>query len=138
MAKNKTQPTDKSVKKFLQNVENKKKREDSFKLLEIMQDITGQEPVMWGTSMIGFDQYHYKYASGREGDMFMVGFSPRKRNLTIYIMPGYQDFSELLKDLGPHQLGKSCLYIKRLSDIHLPTLKKIIKKGYKTMKKRYE
>ena len=93
---------------------------------------------MWGSSIVGFGQYTFTYASGRTGDWMITGFSPRKASLTIYIMPGYDVFpTSVMEKLGPHKTGKSCLYIKRLEDIHLPTLKKLIREGYKTMKKKY-
>jgi hypothetical protein len=133
----KTRKNTKSVAAFLDAIADEQKRQDAKKVLTLMEDITKQKPMMWGSSMVGFDSYHYKYDSGREGDLFMVGFSPRKQNLTIYIMPGYKNFGPIMKKLGPHSLGKSCLYIKRLSDIHLPTLKKIITMGYKDMKETY-
>jgi hypothetical protein len=100
MAENKTKQTDKSVTAFLESVENKTKREDSFKLVELMQEITGEEPKMWGDTMVGFGKYHYKYASGREGDALMVGFSPRKQNLALYILAGFDEEEGLLNRLG--------------------------------------
>jgi hypothetical protein len=124
-----------SVVAFLNSIQDQQKRKDAKVLLVVMKSITKEKPVMWGSSMVGFGSYHYKYATGREGDWFIVGFSPRKEALTVYIMPGYKDYGSLLKTLGPHKLGKSCLYIKRLQDIHMPTLKKIITLGYKDMKK---
>ena len=124
-----------SVNEFIDSVDDPIRKRDAKTVLALMKEITGKRPTMWGTSIVGFDEYHYKYDSGREGDFFKVGFSPRKQNLTIYIMPGYQDFGALLKKLGPYKTGKSCLYIKNLDDIHLPTLKKIITKGYKDMQK---
>lgn len=133
----KTQLNDASVEAFLNSVENEQRRKDSFTVLELMKEITGCEPKMWGKSTVGFDTYHYKYASGQEADWMALGFSPRKQALTLYIMPGYQDYSDLMDKLGPHKTGKCCLYIKRLSDIHMPTLKKLITKGYKDLKKMY-
>ncbi len=102
-----------------------------------MIEVTGEKPAMWGTSIVGFGDYHYKYESGREGDFFITGFSPRKQNLTIYIMPGYRDYGSLMKKLGPHKLGRSCLYIRHLDDIHIPTLKKLIARGYTDMKTKF-
>ena len=110
---NKTQVTAKDPRNFLSSVDNPVRQKDSFTILKLMEEITDHEPVMWGTSIIGFDTYHYKYESGREGDFFKVGFSPRKQNLTIYIMPGFKRYEELLSKLGKHSTGKSCLYIKR-------------------------
>jgi len=133
---NKTQKTEKSTVEFLNNVTPDQKREDCFKILEMMNDITGLEPKMWGT-IVGFGDYHYKYDSGREGDYFRVGFSPRAQNLTIYIMPGYQDFDEELSRLGKHKMGKSCLYIKRLSDINENVLGEIITKGLRLMEEKH-
>tara|TARA_B110000858_G_scaffold3502_1_gene4054 strand:- start:24742 stop:25164 length:423 start_codon:yes stop_codon:yes gene_type:complete len=126
---NKTQKTTASPEAFLQTVEPKPKREDCLTLLSLMTDITGQQAKMWGPAIIGFGDYHYKYDSGREGDFFRTGFAPRAQNLTVYIMPGYQDFSEELSRLGKHKLGKSCLYIKRLADIDQIVLREIIEKG---------
>lgn len=135
--KNKTTENKKSVSAFLNSIEDPQRRKDAKEVSRIMQKITGHKPAMWGPGIVGFDSYHYKYESGREGDFLAVGFSPRKNALTIYIMPGYQDFGDLLGKLGPHKIGKSCLYIKRLEDVHLPTLKKILQKGYRDLKKKY-
>lgn len=133
----KNHQTDASVEAFMASIQPEEKQADARKVLELMQEITGHEPKMWGKSMVGFDTYSYKYASGREGSYFATGFSPRKTALTLYIMPGYQDFSDLLANLGPHKTGKCCLYIKRLSDIDLSTLKQIIQKGYQDLKAKY-
>lgn len=130
MATNKTTETKKSVTAFLDSVNDKKKKEDSKKLVSMMEKITGEKAKMWGSSIIGFGKYRYRYASGRTGEFLRVGFSPRKQNLTIYIMPGYQNYQEILSDLGPHKLGKSCLYIKSLDDINENVLKKLIKQGF--------
>lgn len=139
MAELKTKKNKASVSVFLNSIKDPERKKDSKTTLKIMKEATGEKPTMWGSAIVGFGTYHYTYASGREGDWMITGFSPRKQNLTIYIMPGYSfpEYKKLLKDLGPHTLGKSCLYIKRLSDIHLPTLKKIIKRGYTDMKKKY-
>ncbi len=99
-----------------------------------MEEITGDKPKMWGPSIVGFGTYHYKYASGREGDWPIAAFSPRKKDLTLYIMMGFEKHTELMEKLGKHSMGKSCLYIKRLSDIHMPTLKKLIKTSVKQLK----
>jgi hypothetical protein len=122
----KTRPTNASVKKFLDGVD-PKRRDDCLALVDIMQKITGEKPRMWGPSIVGFGSYHYTYASGREGDWPLCGFSPRKQNLTLYIMTGFSKYDELLENLGKHSTGVSCLYIKRLDDVHVPTLKKLIK-----------
>ena len=129
MAQLKTQPNDKSVTDFLDSVENDTKREDSFTILELMKEATGVEPIMWGDSIIGFGTYHYKYASGREADWFLTGFSPRVQNLTLYIMDGFDEYDDLLGNLGKHSTGKSCLYVKRLENIDLEVLKEMVEKS---------
>ncbi len=129
MAQLKTQKNDASVEEFLDSVANERKRQDSYAILELMQDVTGEEPAMWGTSIVGFGSYHYKYASGRENEWFLVGFSPRKQNLTLYIMSGFDDYESLLADLGKYKTGKSCLYINKLEDVDLPTLRELVKKS---------
>jgi len=131
MAELKTKPTQASVKEFLNQITDKERRDDCFAVAKIMEEITGDKPKMWGPSIIGFGTYHYKYASGREGDWPKTGFSPRKKDLTLYIMMGFDKHPELMKQLGKHRTSKSCLYIKRLSDIHIPTLKKLIKTSVK-------
>lgn len=135
MAELKTKQTKASVKAFLNQITDEERRKDCFTVAKMMEEITGEKPKMWGPSIVGFGSYHYKYASGHEGDWPISAFSPRKRDLTVYIMPGFQLHAELMKQLGRHSTGKSCLYIKRLSDIHLPTLKKLIKESVKDMKK---
>lgn len=137
MPKNKTQATKQSVSAFLNAIEDPERRKDCKTVAKLMQEITKHKPKMWGTSIVGFGEYHYKYDSGREGDFLRMGFSPRKAALTIYIMPGYTDYSELLVKLGPYKKGKSCLYLKKLEDIHMPTLTKLIKAGWKDMLKLY-
>ena len=134
MAELKTKQTDESVEEFLNRIPDAERREDCFAIAKLMEEITGHKPRMWGPSMVGFGSYHYKYASGREGDWLMTGFSPRKKDLTLYLMMGFEKHQELMKQLGKHSTGKSCLYIKRLSDIHLPTLKKLIKASMKQLK----
>jgi hypothetical protein len=134
MAQLKTQPNDQSVTAFLNRVEDDTKRQDSFTILELMQQVTGSEPVMWGDSIIGFGRYQYKYASGREGQWFLVGFSPRVQNLTLYIMSGFDEYDELLGKLGKHSTGKSCLYVKRLENIDLDVLKELVEKSVAHMK----
>lgn len=134
MAELKTKPTEQSVEAFLQEVSDEQKRQDCFIVLELMRRITGEEPKMWGSSMVGFGRYHYKYSSGQEGDYFLTGFSPRKQNLTLYIMAGFEQFEPLLQKLGKHTTGKSCLYIKRLKDIDLPTLEELIRQSVHYMK----
>lgn len=136
-AKLKTVPTDKSVVDFINATNDPQKIADSFTLIEIMSKLTGKQPKMWGPSIIGFGSYHYKYESGREGDASVTGFSPRKGNLVIYIMPGYQNLDKELSKLGKHTIGKSCLYLKKLDDINLEILEKIISHGIDYMKKNY-
>lgn len=133
MAKLKTKRNQGSVVDFLQSVPDKRKREESFAFLELMEEITGQKPQMWGDSIIGFGNYHYKYASGREGDWFVTGFSPRKQNLTLYIMSGFDDYDVLMKKLGKFKTGKSCLYINKLEDIDVAVLKELIQKSVDQM-----
>jgi hypothetical protein len=126
MAEIKTKLTNASIDKFLQGVKDEQTRADCYQILEMMQKATKAEPKMWGTSIIGFGHSHYKYESGREGDWFLTGFSPRKQNLTLYIGSGFADYEELLGQLGKHTLGKGCLYIKQLEDVDTKVLKKII------------
>ena len=134
MAELKTKVNNASVDKFLKGVKDERVREDCYKILEIMQKATKAEPKMWGTSIIGFGSYRYKYASGREGDWMLTGFSPRKQNLTLYIMPGFDEYENMLKELGKHTTGKSCLYIKKLEDVNTKVLKKLVTQSVKKMK----
>lgn len=134
MAELKTKKNDKSVVDFLNNIENEKRREDSFKILELMKRLTKEESFMWGDSIIGFGEYHYKYASGREATWFQVGFSPRKQNLTLYIMSGFTRYDELLDKLGKHKKGKSCLYINKLEDVKIEVLEDLIVKSIEALK----
>ena len=129
MTELKTQKNDASVEEFLKGVSDERKRKDSYATLELMREITGDEPAMWGTSIVGFGSYRYKYASGREGEWFLTGFSPRKQNLTLYIMSGFDDYDSLLSGLGKHKTGKSCLYINKLDDVHLPILRELIEQS---------
>jgi hypothetical protein len=133
MAEAKTKPTNQSVKDFLNAISDEERRADCFQVAKIMEEITGEQPKMWGPSIVGFGSYHYKYASGREGDWPVTAFSPRQKDLTLYIMMGFEKHAELMEKLGKHGTGKSCLYIKRLSDIHIPTLKKLIKISIKDL-----
>ena len=136
MAENKTQPTKESVAKFLKSIEDENRRKDSLTVAKLMEEITGEKPVLWGTSIVGFGTYRYKGASGREGDWMLTGFSPRKQNLTLYLMGGFAQHTELMEKLGKYTTSSgSCLYIKRLDDIHLPTLKKLVRESVKHMKK---
>lgn len=129
MAELKTQRNDASVEDFLDSVTDENKHEDCFAILDLMRDVTGEEPAMWGTSIVGFGTYRYKYASGREGEWPVTGFSPRKRNLTLYIMDGIENYRTLLSELGKHSTGKSCLYINKLQDVDIPTLRKLVKQS---------
>tara|TARA_R110000868_G_scaffold94728_1_gene261094 strand:+ start:963 stop:1385 length:423 start_codon:yes stop_codon:yes gene_type:complete len=137
MAEMKTKATTASVSTFLKAVENPVRRADALAVKDLMSRITGWRPRMWGPSMIGFGQYHYKYDSGREGDLFVTGFSPRKASLVIYIMPGYRDYGPLMAKLGKLKTGKSCLYINKLADVDLKVLETLIRKSVAYMKKKY-
>ena len=137
MAELKTKKNTKSVDKFLKSVEDENKRKDCYSVIEIMRKITKSEPSMWGTSIVGFGSYHYKYTSGHEGDMCITGFSPRKQSLTIYIMAGFKRYPELMKKLGKYKTGSACLYIKKLSDVDVTVLKELIKVSVKYLKEKY-
>ncbi len=140
----KTKENDGDVHKFIDSVKDPQKREDSQKLLKMHEEITGYKGKMWGTAIVGFGTYHYKYKSGQEGDMPMAGFSPRAQNLTIYISTGFEEYAEfygydpkpLLKKLGKHSTGKVCLYIKRLSDVDEKVLRQLIKESFQQFVKR--
>lgn len=134
MAEPKTKVTDKNPKDFLNTIEPEQKRADGFTLLKMFEDITKEKAVMWGDSMVGFGKYHYKSErSSQEGDWFLVGFSPRKQNLTLYIMHGNKD-NEMLAKLGKHKLGGGCLYINKLSDVDQKILATLIEKSFQFMK----
>lgn len=139
-SENKTQPTAISPVDFVAQVEHPTRRADAERLLEIFAEVTGLQPKMWGPSIIGYGRYHYKYDSGREGDFLMTGFSPRKGNLVLYIMPGYREAKqqEMLARLGKHKLGKSCLYINKLADVDEAVIREIISDGVADMRDRYE
>lgn len=137
MSSNKTVPTNQSVAEYLNQIENQQKRDDAHVLVELMKSITGEEPVMWGPSIVGFGSYHYKYDSGREGDMLLTGFSPRAQNFSLYVGASSDRNKVLLKKLGKHTTGKSCLYIKRLANVDMDVLKEIIEKSYHHYKKKY-
>jgi hypothetical protein len=136
-ARLKTAPTGKDVITFLNGVEGDSRRQDGLELLEMMKEITGEPPVMWGPSIVGFGQYHYRYASGREGDFMITGFSPRKQSISVYIMPGFDRYTELMQKLGKHKTGKSCLYINKLADIDRDVLRQLIHESYTYMKQKY-
>ena len=133
MAEAKTQRTKQSVTAFLRRIPDEQKQKDAFALVDIMRQITKAEPVMWGSNIVGFGTYRFTYASGRTGEWPLTGFSPRKQNLTLYIMSGFEQYDELLKSLGKFKTGKACLYIKRLDDVDLPTLRKLIKQSVQHM-----
>ena len=137
MAENKTKPTNASVEKFLDSIDNKRRREDARVILKVMKSVTRMKPKMWGPVTIGFGSYHYKYESGREGDSPLICFSPRKQSLTLGIMSGIAKHEALLKKLGKHTTGKICLYITNLDNIDMPTLKELLKNEFAHMKKRH-
>lgn len=136
MAELKTIVNDNDVNDFLHSIDDDKKRADSLALLEMFTQLTHEKPKMWGTSIVGFGQYHYKSErSSQEGDWMLTGFSPRKQNLTLYIMNGFDGYTDLLRQLGKHKTSKSCLYIRKLEDIDQGILEKIITHSYLAMKK---
>jgi hypothetical protein len=137
MSENKNIQNENSVKDFLNSIENPQRKKDAFQVLEMMKNITGLEPRMWGDSMVGFGSYHYKYASGREGDYFITGFAPRKGNLSVYIIDGFTKYQDLLEKLGKNKTSVSCLYITKLEKIEKEILKEIITKSYTYMCENY-
>ncbi len=137
MAELKTKITEQSVEDFLNAITDEQTRQDCFAIAKLMQKATKAKPKMWGPSIVGFGSYHYKYESGRESDWFLTGFSPRKQNLTLYIMAGFARYDELMRKLGKHKTGKSCLYIKRLEDIDLKVLKELIEQSVVHMAKQH-
>ena len=137
MAELKTKPNKNSVAGFIKSVE-ERRREDCKALLSLMKRITRKKPTMWGDSIVGFGKYHYKYESGREGDWFVTGFSPRKQNISIYIMPGFSKYQTILKKLGKHKTSVSCLYINKLAEIDIKQLEKLITRSVKDMAKLYK
>ncbi len=129
MAELKTKPNAQSVEEFLNGIADEQRRQDCFRVVQIMKAETKADPIMWGTGIVGFGRYRYKYESGTKGEWFLVGFAPRKNDLTLYLMAGLERYPALLKKLGKHKIGKSCLYIKKLADVDLPTLKQLIKQS---------
>ena len=138
MAENKTKPTKRSVTAFINGIDDKQKRADVKKVAVMMRKATGARAAMWGPGIVGYGQYHYQYASGREGDFMLTGFSPRKQALTVYIIPGFKPFDSMMKKLGKYKTGKSCLYIRRLSDVDESVLERLISASVKHMRKNYE
>jgi hypothetical protein len=133
----KTKPTDLSVTAYLDAIEDESRRKDCKELTALMTRVTGCEPKMWGTSIVGFDRYHYKYASGHEGDSCVIGFSSRKGDISVYLLAGDEGAESLRSQLGKHKMGKACLYIKRLSDIQLPVLEQLMVRSVAETKQRY-
>lgn len=138
MAENKTRPTQASVAEFMNAIDDRQMRADARKVAAMMRKATGKRAKMWGPSIVGYGSYHYRYASGREGDHLITGFSPRKQALTIYIMPGFSRFSKLMSKLGKYRTGKSCLYIKRLADVDEAVLDRLIRESVVHMRAHYE
>ena len=137
MSQNKTQATDAPVTDFIAGVDHPTRKSDSEALDALFRKVTGWKPQMWGPSIIGYGSYHYVYDSGREGDFLATGFSPRKANLSIYVMPGYQDYGSILDRLGKHKMGKSCLYINKLADVDLSVLEELIRQGLADLEQKY-
>lgn len=138
VAENKTKPTCDSVAVFISSIQDEQKRRDARKVAAMMRKATGSRAKMWGSNIVGFGQYHYKYDSGREGDFMITGFSPRKQALTLYIIPGFGHFESFMGKLGKYKTGRSCLYIKRLADIDEKVLRRLIEGSVKHMRKNYE
>jgi hypothetical protein len=138
MSGNKTRPTGRNVIEFLDEVPSETRKEDAFRLMDMMQEITGDPPTMWGPSIIGFGECHYVYSSGREGDMPLASFAPRSSNLVIYLDPGFEGYSDLLEKLGKHKTGAVCLYINKLADVDEAVLRKMIKLSYEYTKTEWD
>ena len=137
MAELKTKQNDKNVSEYLNAIEDPQRKEDCIKIYDLMAQITGEDGSMWGDSIVGFGTYHYKYDSGREGDWFITGFANRKQQISLYIMSGFERYDELMAKLGKHKTGKSCLYIKKLSDIEMEILEKLVRSSVEYMNKTY-
>lgn len=137
MATLKTIENNESVERFLNTVTDETKRQDCFEIIEMMKQVTGLTPKMWGTAIVGFGSYHYKYESGHEGDMCLIGFSPRKQNFALYVGAGNENIQQLLRKLGKHKTGKGCLYINKLVDVDINMLKKIFKTSFDNAKKEH-
>lgn len=137
MTENKTKPNRQSVAAFIASVEPADRRRDCRALLKLMRDATGAAPKMWGSSVVGFGSYHYKYGSGREGNWFVTGFSPRKQDLTLYLMAGVERYPDLLRRLGKHKTGRSCLYLKGLDGVDITVLKRLVGESVKYVRRNY-
>jgi len=133
----KTRPTESSVAGYIDAIEDESRRKDCSELARLMGRVTGCRPKMWGTSIVGFDQYHYRYASGHEGDSCIVGFSSRKGDISVYMVAGHEGGEALLAELGKHRIGKACLYLKRLSDVSLPVLEQLLSRAVAETRRRY-
>lgn len=138
MAELKTRQNDASVSDFLNSIDDEQKRRDSCRIVEIMKEVTKEQPRMWGSSIIGFGSYHYRYKSGREGDWMKTGFSPRKQNLTVYAMCDVKKFNELLSRLGKHKTGKGCLYIKKLDDVNADVFRELVTETFEYMTQKFD
>lgn len=136
-SENKTKPTAMDVDAFVESVTDPQQKEDATQIIEIMGRLSGHPPKMWGPSIIGFGSYHYKYDSGREGDMCRIGFSPRKGQTVLYLLDGFAGYTELLGKLGKHKTGKSCLYVKRLSDVDTDVLEQLVTRSLSWMAEKY-
>ena len=137
MAELKTKVNDGDVSAYLKSIEDEQQKADCEYLMEMMSKVTRSKAEMWGKSLVGFGRYQYQYANGKPGEWFLTGFSPRKNNLSIYIMPGFSDYPELMEQLGKHKTGKSCLYIKKLTDVDPKVLKKLVQQSVKDLKKKH-
>ena len=138
MSDMKTRPTRRSVARYVEQLEHPRRRTDAEALLKLFAEVTGEKPVLWGDSIVGYGCYHYKYASGREGDWPVTGFSPRKQHLAIYVMPGFSKYGKLLEKLGKHKHSVSCLYINKLEDIQLSVLKQLLRRSVSDMRRMYD
>jgi len=136
-ANNKTQPHDGDVAAYLDGVAHPGRREDAFVLLDLMREVTGERAKLWGYSIVGFGTYHYVYDSGREGDHMLTGFAPRKANMVVYVMPGFDRYADLLSKLGKYKTGRSCLYLGRLSGIDMDVLRRLIAASVDDMRRKY-
>lgn len=137
MAELKTKPSKNSITQFINQIENKTRKADSKVILKMMQDITKTKATLWGPAIVGFGSYHYKYASGCEGDWMKTGFSPRKSYISVYLLDGFDKYQGLLEKLGKHKRGKSCLNINKLADVDIDILEKLIRKSYQHMTAKY-